>query len=78
MINPCLHCGSLGELERDPNIFHDQIYSDRYPHDVAIQDHGFRIRCINCGCQTCWWHYEQEAKDAWNKCANQSMHPTSG
>lgn len=66
-IKKCPHCGSDAELEEDRNIFHGQCYSDRYPPAVANQDHGYRIRCVKCGCQTCWWHYKKEAIEIWNK-----------
>lgn len=66
-LKECPFCGSDAELEEDRNIFHGQSYTDRYPPDVARQDHGYKIRCVKCGCQTCWWHYKQEAVEAWNK-----------
>jgi len=50
----------------DGTIFRRQVYSDRYPKNVAKQDHGYQIRCGKCGCQTCWWHYKKEAVNIWN------------
>lgn len=26
----------------------------------------WRVRCERCGCQTCWWHSEADARKAWN------------
>ena len=66
-LKECPFCGSDAELEEDRNIFHGQNYSDRYSPDVARQDHGYKIRCVKCGCQTCWWHYKREAIEAWRK-----------
>ncbi len=65
-IKECPFCGSDAVFVRDPNIFYGQSYSDRYPKDVANQNHGFRIRCVKCGCCTCWWHYKTEAIKIWN------------
>jgi len=62
----CPFCGGEAELETDRNIFHGQIYSDRYPSEVARQDHGYRVICLVCRCRTCWWHYEEEAQRAWD------------
>lgn len=61
---PC--CDSIAERERDNNVFNGQTYSDRYEEPVASQNNGFRVRCTNCGLQTCWWHHQAEADDAWN------------
>jgi hypothetical protein len=66
-MKPCPHCGHPAETEIDASVFYGQIYSDRYPPKVAEQNHGFRVRCVMCGCQTCWWHYESEAIEAWDK-----------
>lgn len=63
---PCPCCGAPGEIERDSSIFAGQVYSDRYPEPVCRQAHGHRVRCMSCGLQTCWWHYQQESVDAWN------------
>jgi hypothetical protein len=63
---PCPCCGSDADMERDSSIFQGQVYSDRYPEEVAKQSHGFKIRCHGCGLQTCYWHYKQEAVDAWS------------
>lgn len=65
-IGRCKVCGAHAELQRDGGIFIGQIYSDRYPEKVANQNHGYRIRCLRCGLQTCWWHYEKEAITHWN------------
>ncbi len=72
-LNPCPHCNALAELEEDSRIFEEdsriflgQDYSDRYPEKVARLNHGYRVRCVKCGCQTCWWHYANEAINAWN------------
>lgn len=63
----CGHCGASDlSLERHSSIFAGQIYSDRYPEPICRQHHGFKVRCGKCGMQTCWWHYEKEAKEAWN------------
>lgn len=63
----CPFCEGCAQVERNSNIFHGQNYSDRYPPDVAKQEHGFRVRCVKCGCQTCWWHFKHEAIATWNK-----------
>jgi hypothetical protein len=38
--------------------------------DVRMEDYfstgEWRARCERCGCQTCWWHSEQQAREAWN------------
>ena len=65
-LKECPFCGGLAGLERDSNIFQGQCYSDRYQPSVANQDHGYRIRCGKCGCQTCWWHFKAEASKAWD------------
>lgn len=66
-LKKCPFCASCAEIQRDRHIFHGQIYSDRYPPSVAKQDHGYRVRCLKCGCQTCWWHYLKEAVGVWSK-----------
>lgn len=66
-LKPCPCCKGIGYRRRDATIFAGQNYDDRYPTDVARQNHGFQIRCAKCGLQTCWWHYEKEAEDAWNR-----------
>jgi len=60
-------CGYPAKIEKDTMCFFRQEYSDRYPEPVASQPHGFKIRCVKCGIQTCFWHYESEAIEAWNK-----------
>lgn len=70
-LKPCPCCQSdYVERECDSHIFSGQTYSDRYPAKVATQNHGFRVRCGSCGIQTCWWHYESEADEAWNTRTN--------
>lgn len=59
-------CGSPAQLHTDDNIFRGQNYGDRYPEPVASQNHGYKIRCVMCGMQTCWWHYAREVYQAWN------------
>lgn len=59
-------CGCNAELLEDYGIFFGQNYGDRYPDTVAKQNNGYKIRCVVCGLQTCWWHYEKEALSAWN------------
>ncbi len=66
-IDNCPFCDGIAELEINHTIFKGQNYSNKYPPEVATQMHGFRIRCIKCGGQTCWWHYEEEARKAWKK-----------
>ncbi len=66
-LKPCPTCGKLASVNRDSSVFQGQNYGDRYPHDVAIQAHGYQVRCLVCGLQTCWWHYESEAIEAWNR-----------
>jgi len=66
-LSACPHCKCPRvEMERDSLIFNRQDYGDRYPPEVSHQSHGFRARCPQCGCQTCWWHYEREVIAAWN------------
>ena len=65
---PC--CGCDAGIDRDNSIFNGQNYGDRYPPEVAKQNHGFKVRCHGCGIQTCYWHYELEAVEAWNKRAS--------
>jgi len=65
-ISPCPFCGGICKVLIDPKAFMFQNYSDRYPKKVAEQNNGFQVRCLKCGCQTCWWHYEKEAIKAWN------------
>ena len=57
-------------MQRDGNIFHGQFYTNKYPEAIASQRHGYRVRCAQCGIQTCWWHYEREATTSWNKRSN--------
>jgi len=65
---PCPCCNKdMACVYKDSNIFNGQDYGNRYPKKVALQNHGFQVRCENCGMQTCWWHYETEAIDSWNK-----------
>lgn len=60
-------CGSTYVLlHRDSVIFARQNYEGRYPANIAKQNHGFKIRCDNCGMQTCWWHLKSEVYKAWN------------
>ena len=65
-IKSCPFCGGISVVCMDGTIFRGQVYSDRYPKNVAKQDHGYQIRCGKCGCQTCWWHYKKEAINIWN------------
>lgn len=66
LLAECPHCLCADvEMERSESIFYGQDYSERYPREIALQNHGFRARCPKCGCQTCWWHYESEVVDAW-------------
>lgn len=30
------------------------------------QRHGYQVRCMACGLQTCWWRHAAEAASAWN------------
>lgn len=72
-------CGSPAELERNSAVFVRQDYSDRYEKPISLQAHGFRVRCIKCGMQTCWWHLKDEAVSIWNKPAriyNKQIHLT--
>ena len=69
-LKPCPFCGGEATLERSSTIFIGQVYSDRYKEPIASQNHGFSVRCNKCGCQTCWWHKEKEAIEAWNKRSN--------
>ena len=62
---PCCKSDNVG-MVRNNNIFRGQTYSDRYPKNVANQNHGFRVACGNCGLKTCWWHYELESLESWN------------
>lgn len=63
---PC--CGSCEiEREQQSSIFKGQNYSDRYPSPAATQNKGHKVRCNNCGVQTCWWHFQVEAESSWNK-----------
>ena len=66
-LKDCPACGGIAGINRDDSVFIGQHYTDRYPEKVAEQDHGYQVRCGRCGLQTCWWHYEQEAIDAWNR-----------
>lgn len=63
---PCPCCKSQAAMNRDATIFAGQNYGNRYPEGVRDQWHGWNVRCLNCGMQTCWWHYESEAIAAWN------------
>ena len=66
-LKPCPFCGLDDQrINRNSNIFHGQTYSDRYPKQIGEQNHGFNIRCEGCGNQTCYWHLENEAANAWN------------
>ncbi len=65
-LKTCPCCGVEAKLIQDNNVFNGQIYSDRYPPKVASQNYGFQVRCVKCGLQTCWWHYEKEAIEIWN------------
>jgi hypothetical protein len=59
-------CGGDAILQEDLKIFIHQFYGDRYPEPIASQNNGYKIRCIMCGLQTCWWHIESEAVSVWN------------
>lgn len=66
-LKSCPFCGEpAATVERDGKVFQGQYYTDAYPEPVASQNHGFRVRCECCGCQTCWWHYMGEALHFWN------------
>jgi len=70
-LKACPHCGcNHVEIERH-NVF-DGDYGDKYPVGVRTQRHGFRARCPVCACQTCYWHYEIEAVNAWNTRADEA------
>lgn len=64
-INKCA-CGWDAILSEDSRIFIGQIYSGRYEEPIASQNNGYQIRCVRCGLQTYWWHFEDEAIRAWN------------
>ena len=65
-LKACQSCGgNTYEIIRDPYVFKGQNYGKRYPIEVSTQPHGYKFRC-ECGMQTCWWHYKQEAIDQWN------------
>ncbi len=67
-LRSCPFCGSKYiEIERDSRVFHGADFGNRYPSKVSKQSHGFRGRCEECGCQTCYWHYESEVAEAWNR-----------
>jgi hypothetical protein len=67
-LGSCPFCGcEFVSIEKSASVFAGQDYGDRYPRNVATQRYGFRVRCEECGCQTCWWHYESEAVAAWNR-----------
>lgn len=59
-------CGNVAEFITDNTIFARQDYGSRSPRPIASQDHGYQVRCIMCGLQTCWWHLKDEAISAWN------------
>lgn len=47
-------------LETDGSCFAGQ----HYPSEPGQT--GYKFRCDKCGLQTCWWHSEQQARDAWS------------
>lgn len=57
---PCCHATEVYE-EHDSWCFVGQKYEKYSSPD------GFRVRCDNCGLQTCWWHTEDEMLSAWNR-----------
>jgi len=59
-------CGCNAMLQEDSKIFIRQNYGNRYPEPIASQNNGYKIRCVMCGMQTCWWHRKDEAISAWN------------
>lgn len=64
---PCPCCNSTVVcFFEDDRAFIGQSYGDRYPEPVASQNHGYKIRCEECGLQTCFWHIESEPVKAWN------------
>lgn len=65
-LSKCPCCGKAGRRERNNTVFIRCNFSDRYPEPVNKQSHGYRVRCEECGLQTCWWHYQKEADDKWN------------
>ena len=58
----CPICKGISFIEYDGKIFLGQHY-DNYPKN---HNHGYKIRCSKCGCQTCWWHTKEEAITKWN------------
>ena len=66
-LKPCPFCGCKDiAIICNGIIFKGQCYSDRYPAEVANQNHGYKTRCEECGNQTCFWHYQNESIKAWN------------
>jgi len=66
-LKPCPCCAGIAERQMDGSVFAMSDFGDRYPPKVSKQSHGYQVRCAKCGLKTCWWHYEKEADDAWNR-----------
>ena len=59
-------CTGTAELLTNNTIFAGLFFGSRYPEPIASQSNGYKIRCMMCGMQTCWWHLKNEAINAWN------------
>lgn len=60
-LKPCPYCKCADvRMSLDRSIFAGQVYVDE------PGDEGWKARCEKCGCQTCWWHSEEQAIAAWN------------
>lgn len=58
---PCPHCNCASvAVEHDATIFSGQTYEGESSNE------GWKLRCDNCGAQTCWWHRKEQATIAWN------------
>lgn len=60
------HCPCCGDkqpvLMSDPSAF--------VTYRPVIKTIGYKIRCGECGLQTCWWHDEKNAVMFWNRRTN--------